>query len=173
MEIFLNLWNNWTNIEKISLSSLSLILFILLPLLILYITRNKKFLYFTTASLLSTALLTISSISLLNIISDITITYIFLLLPIIVLFIYILSLGTCVGYYQSHRNDKSFNFNQLKKEYFSDTIYISVFILLLFPAFSVFTSSTFLTLILLTTFVGTCVVWLNYTLFHYIVKLEK
>jgi hypothetical protein len=170
MEIFLNLWNNWTNVEKISMFSLFVILFVLIPLLVKFTTKNKKLFLFTIASLASSALLTVMGITLLSLISGITITYIFLLSPVIILFINMLNIGTCVGYYQLHKDSKGFNYNMIKKEYLHDSIYLTIFILLLFSAFSVFISSTFLAFIILTAIVSTGIVWINYALLYYIVK---
>lgn len=170
MEIFLNLWNNWTNIEKMSMFSLFAILVILIPLGVKFITKNNKLFYFSITSLASSALLTLFAIIFLNVILDLTITYIFLLAPVIILFINILNIGTCVGYYQTNKKSKTFSYNLLKKEYLSDSIYLTIFILLLFSAFSIFISSTFLAFILLTAAISVGMVWLNYILLYYIVK---
>jgi pheromone shutdown protein TraB len=170
MEIFLNLWNNWTNTEKIHTLTLFISLMILIPLLVLYISRNKKLFIFTISSLISSAILTLIGILFLNVVFNLTITYIFLLTPIIVLFINLLNIGTCLGYHELHKKQKHFNFIELKKEYIRDSIYLSIFILLLFSAFSVFLSSTFLVFIILSTVISIAVVWANYALLYYIVK---
>ena len=170
MEIFLNLYNNWTNIEKMSMFSLFAILMMLIPLAVKFVTKNDKLFYFTIASLVSSALLTLVAIIFLNVIFGLTITYIFLLAPVIILFINILNIGTCVGYYEENKNSKTFSYNMLKKEYINDSIYLTIFILLLFSAFSVFIFSSFLALILLTAVVSVGMVWLNYALLYYIVK---
>ena len=170
MEIFLNLYNTWTNIEKMSMFSLFAILMMLIPLAVKFVTKNDKLFYFTIASLVSSALLTLVAIIFLNVIFGLTITYIFLLAPVIILFINILNIGTCVGYYEENKNSKTFSYNMLKKEYINDSIYLTIFILLLFSAFSVFIFSSFLALILLTAVVSVGMVWLNYALLYYIVK---
>jgi hypothetical protein len=150
--------------------SLFAILFVLIPLLVQYTTKNKNLSLFTIASLASSALLTVMGLTLLNLISGMTINYIFLLSPIIILFINILNIATCVGYYQLHKDRKDFNYNMLKEEYIHDSIYLTIFILLLFSAFSVFLFSTFLAFIILTAVISVGVVWINYALLYYIVK---
>lgn len=170
MDMFLNLWNNWTNVEKTSMSSLFLILLIAIPLLVKFVTKNNKLFYFTIASLIVSAFVTLVGLVFLNIVFDLTITYIFLLSPIIILFINILNIGSCVGYYELHKKSKSFNYNMLKEEYIHDSIYLTIFILLLFSALSVFLFSTFLAFVALTGLVSVAVVWLNYALLYYIVK---
>lgn len=170
MDMFLNLWYNWTNVEKISISSLFLILAILIPLLVYFVTKNKELFYFTISSLVTSAFVTLLALIFLNLIFDLTITYIFLLSPIIILFINMLNIGTCIGYYELHKKSKSFNYNMLKEEYINDSIYLTIFILLLFSALSVFLFSTFLAFVALTGIVSITIVWLNYALLYYIVK---
>jgi len=170
MEIFLNLWNNWTNVEKISMLSLFGTLFVLIPLLVRFTTNNNKLFYFTIASLISNAVVTLLGILFISVILQISINYIFLLSPVIILFVNVLNIGTCVGYYKLNEKRKDFDYNMLKKEYLEDSIYLTLFILLLFSAFSVFLFSTFLAFILLTAVVSISVVWLNYFLLYYIVK---
>lgn len=169
MDMFLNLWYNWTNVEKISMASLFLILAILIPLLVKFVTKNNKLFYFTIASLISAAVLTLIGLIFLNLILDLTITYIFLLSPIIILFINLLNIGTCVGYHEYNKKSKSFSYTMLKQEYMNDSIYLTAFILLLFSALSVFLFSTFLAFIALTGIISIATVWVNYALLYYIV----
>ena len=170
MEIFLNLWQNWSNYEKVSTLIIFSLLLILLPLLIKLITNSRQLIFFSTISLISSAILTIIFIWFLNIIFSLTITYIFLLIPIILLFINILSIGTSVGYYTLHNKSKNFSMENLKKEYAKDSIQLSIFILLLFSAFSVFLSSTFFIFILIAAILSLAVIWINYIILHKLIK---
>jgi hypothetical protein len=170
MEIFLNLWNNWSNTEKIYILALFLILFVLIPLIVRVITKSNELFTFTMASLISSALIVLTSIWFLNVIFSVTIEYIFLLTPIIILFVNILNIGTCVGYYRLHSKSKGFNYSMVKKEYIRDSIQLSIFILLSFSALSVFLTSTFLIFILLTGAISLAVVWINYALLYWLVK---
>jgi hypothetical protein len=170
MEIFMNLWNNWTNIEKINTLSLYLSLLILLPLLVKIITKNNKLFIFSILSLLSSALITLLGITFLSVAFNYTITYIFLLTPIIVVFINLLNVGSSIGYYQLNKRDKNFSMNDLKREYIQDSIYLTIFLVLLFSALSIFITSTFLTFILLTGATSVAIIWVNYALLYYTVK---
>ena len=170
MEIFLNLWNNWSNLEKIYIFSLLFSILITLPLLVKITTKNNSLTIFTIATLFSSAFLTLLSIWFLNIVFSITITYIFLLTPIIVLFVNILNIGTCVGYYNLNSKKKNFSIVELKKEYIRDSIQLSIFILLLFSSLSVFLTSTFLIFILLSGFISLSIVWINYALLYKLVR---
>ena len=170
MEIFLNLWNNWSNTEKIHILVLFMILFVLIPVLVRLTTKNSELFTFTIASLLSSAIVTLVAIWFLNLAFSIVIEYIFLLTPIVVLFITILNIGTCVGYYRLHSKSKGFNYNMLKKEYIRDSIQLSIFILLSFSALSVFLTSTFFVFTLLTGGISLTVVWINYALLYWLIK---
>ena len=170
MEIFMNLWNNWTNIEKVSTLSLYLSLLILLPLLVKIVTKNNKLFIFSILSLLSSALITLLSITFLSVAFNYTITYIFLLTPIIIIFVNILNVGSSIGYYQLNKKNKNFNMNDLKREYIQDSIYLTIFLLLLFSALSIFLTSTFLVFILLSGITSIAVIWVNYALLYYTVK---
>lgn len=170
MEIFLNLWQNWSNYEKVSTLVMFSLLLIIFPLLIKLITNSRQLLFFSTISLVSSAILAIIFIWFLNIIFSITITYIFLLIPIILLFINTLSIGTSVGYYTLHNKSKNFSMGDLKKEYVKDSIQLSIFILLLFSAFSVFLSSTFFIFILITAILSLAVIWTNYIILLKLIK---
>ncbi len=166
----MNLWNNWTNIEKLSTLSLYLSLLILLPLLVKIVTKNNKLFIFSILSLLSSALITLLSITFLSVAFNYTITYIFLLTPIIVIFVNILNVGSSIGYYQLNKKNKNFNMNDLKREYIQDSIYLTIFLLLLFSALSIFLTSTFLVFILLSGITTIAVIWVNYALLYYTVK---
>jgi hypothetical protein len=166
----MNLWNNWTNIEKINTLSLYLSLLILLPLLVKIVTKNNKLFIFSILSLLSSALITLLGITFLSIAFNYTITYIFLLTPIIVVFINLLNVGSSIGYYQLNKKNKNFSMNDLKREYIQDSIYLTIFLVLLFSALSIFITSTFLTFILLTGATSVAIIWVNYALVYYTVK---
>jgi hypothetical protein len=60
--------------------------------------------------------------------------------------------------------------NDLKREYIQDSIYLTIFLVLLFSALSIFITSTFLTFILLTGATSVAIIWVNYALLYYTVK---
>jgi hypothetical protein len=145
-------------------------LLILLPLLVKIITKNNKLFIFSILSLFSSALITLLGITFLSVAFNYTITYIFLLTPIIVAFINLLNVGSSIGYYQLNRKNKNFSMNDLKREYIQDSIYLTIFLVLLFSALSIFLTSTFLIFILLTGATSVAIIWVNYALLYYTVK---
>ncbi len=170
MEIFINLWNNWTNIEKISTLSLYISLLILLPLLVKVVTKNNKLSVFSILSIFSSALLTLLGITFLSVAFNYPITYIFLLTPIIVIFVNLLNVGSSIGYYQLNKKNKDFDINDLKREYIRDSVHLTIFLVLLFSALSIFLTSTFLIFILITGATSVATIWINYALLYYLVK---
>lgn len=169
MEIFLDLWNNWTTLEKISGLSCFCIIFPLLPIAVKVITKNKSLSIFSTLSLLSTALFTLIGIVALRIVFDLEISHIFLLTPLVLIFVNILNIGTCVGYYSMHSKRKGFNLIELKEEYQKDSIQLTILILLLFLSLSIFLTSTFLVFIIFTGFLSLGIIWFNYALLYWLV----
>lgn len=170
MEIFLNLWNNWTSTEKTMTGFLFLIILVLIPGITYYITKKKSLTLFSIVSLLSSGFLTVLGITFLSVVFQLTITYIFLLVPVVILFINILNISTCIGYYKHTFKKDSFLLQELKREYIRDSIQLTIFLLLLFSALSVFLYSTFLVFILLTGILCVSVVWINYALIYWLVK---
>lgn len=169
MEIFLNLWNNWTTLEKISGLSCFCIIFTLLPVGVKIITKNKPLSIFSTLSLLSSALFTLIGIVALRIIFDLEISHIFLLTPLVLLFVNILNIGTCVGYYSMHSKRKGFTLIELKEEYQKDSIQLTILVLLLFFSLSIFLTSTFLVFIIFTGLLSLGMIWFNYALLYWFV----
>jgi len=170
MEIFLNVWNNWSIYEKTSISLILGISLIFLIVSVYFLTKDKMLAIWVSLSLLSSALITVLILWLLNIIFDITIVSVFIFVPFIVLFVNILSLGTSIGYYMDHKKDKNFEIVNLKKEFLRDSFQLTVFIFLMFCSLSVFLSSIFLILILVSGGISISVVWINYLLMYKLVK---
>jgi hypothetical protein len=166
----LTIIQSFNRIEIIYVLILFFLLFFLIPFFVKSVTKNDLFFQFTILSLFLSGVITITTLWILNSVFNIEMSYILSLSPIVILFVYILNVGTCVGYYKLHEKRKSFNYIELKKEFVRDSIQLSVFILLMFSALSFFLSSTFLTFILLTGGLSLTTIWVNYALLYRIVK---
>lgn len=164
MEIFVALWNNWSNYEKILTGEILLSLLILIPLIIYLFTKNRKLIIFSTISLVISAILTVISFTVLSLIFKIEITNIFLLIPLISLFVNILNLGTLVGFYCKSSKNKNFTFEALYKEYLRDTFKLSIVLITLFCLSTIFLSSILLSLLISSLSVCILTIWINYTL---------
>lgn len=170
MEIFLAIWNNWSLYQKITLSVMFILLFIIIVLLVRFSTKSKPFTIFTILSLVISACITVLGFLILNIVFDTTITYLYLLTPILVLIINILNISTSIGFYTKQKQKKEIDIVTLKKEFLRDSLQLSIFITILFSAFSMFLTGTSLTFILLTGGISVIMPWINYALIYWIFK---
>lgn len=162
MNIFMNLWTNWSNYEKVCTLSMYLIILAFLLSGIYLLTKEKRLVIFIFLSLITSAIITVLGILFLVTVLKIIITNIFLIVPLVIIFINTVSCGTCVGYLISNRHKKDFSHVEMIKEYIRDNINITIFTLLLFSSLSVFLSGNLLTLILLILCISLCTIWINY-----------
>lgn len=172
MELFINVWNNWVTQQKISFILLYGGCLILLLLGVYLATKNKRFVLYTFVSLLSSALITVLVLVLVHIIFSVTITYIFMLTPIIVLFINIISLGTELGYYTANRKTKDFGIVSMRQEMIRDSLQITVFVLLLFTSFSVFITGSLFVFVVVTGSICLVIPWVNCGLTYWLLKKD-
>ncbi len=173
MEIFKSIINNWSIYQLISLAGM----FIFVLLFILFASwvlsgKKKEFITFTTISLLSSGILTVLSFIILNQVFNESIRYIFLLTPIVVLFVEIISIGMLLGFFTSRKMHKEMDAYSLKKEMFKDSLQITVFIALLIIAFILSLTGTPFTFILLTSILSIGTIWINFLLVSIIFKDE-
>ncbi len=169
MEIIINLWNNWTSYEKVTLGFLLLLILLLIPLSIYIFTKHKTLVLISFFSLLIAGVLTLISFFVLNQIFGVTIVFLYKLVPFIILFVDILSLGTMTGYYTQNHKHKEFNVLEMKKEMLRDTFRLTIALLLLLTGISILTQSILL-LLLLTLGLSLAIIWINYTLLYRMYK---
>jgi len=169
MEIIINLWNNWTSYEKLTLGFLLLFILLLIPLSIYIFTKHKTLVLISFLSLLISGVLTLISFFVLNQIFGVTIVFLYKLVPFIILFVDILSLGTMTGYYTQNHKHKEFNVLEMKKEMLRDTFRLTIALLLLLTGISILTQSILL-LLLLTLGLSLAIIWINYTLLYRMYK---
>lgn len=169
MEMIISIWNNWTIYEKSTTIVLLLLILLLIPLSIYIFTKHTKLTLIAIYSLLITGLLTILSFFVLNQVFSITIVFLYKLVPFIVLFVDILSLGTMTGYYTQNHKHKEFNTLKMKDEMLKDTYRLTISLVLLFTGISILTPAILL-LLLLTLGISLIVIWVNYALLYRLYK---
>jgi len=126
-----------------------------------YFTKNKKFVYFSGASILASLFLTFIGLLLINTLFNITISYIFLLTPIVILTINLIHIGMSVGFYSIKKMQKYPNMKELKKEFLKDSLQISIFTILLFTSFLLFLDGIPFSFLLLTGILTVLITWVN------------
>lgn len=164
MDIFSALWNNWTNYQKILTIAITLLCFAIVVLCIYLFTKSNRITLFSIISLAISGLLTILSFIFLKLVFDISITEIFLISPLIVIFVNILNLGTLVGFYNLNSGSREFTFEMLYTEFLRDTFKLSFVLITLFCLCTIFVSSTLLFLLISSLVVSILTIWLNYIL---------
>lgn len=173
MEIFKSIINNWSIYQLLSLGGMFLFVLIFIVFASWFLSGKKKeFIILATISLLCAGILTVLSFIILNEVFNESIRYIFLLTPIFILFIEIISIGMILGFFTSQKMSKEMNSYLLKKEVFKDSLQITVFIALLVIAFILSLTGTPFTFILLTSILSLATIWINFLLVSIIFKDE-
>ena len=169
MEIILSLWNNWTTYEKLTTLGLVLIILLAIPTGIWLFTKHSKLALVSLLSLLIMGIMTLLSFIALNQIFNVTIIFIYQLVPFIVLFLNILSLGTMTGYFMQNHRHRDFDTLSMKTEMLKDTFALTIASILLFTGFSVLTPSLLIP-ILLSLVLALGSIWINYALLYKLLK---
>lgn len=169
MDIILNIFNNWTTYEKLTTLFLILIILIVIPGLVWIFTRHSNLALVSIFSLLTTGVLILTSLIILNQVFHVDITYTYKLLPFIAYFVNILCVGTMTGYYMQNHKHKSFDIKAIRAEGSKDALALSVSCVLLFSGFAALTPSILLP-ILLSLAVTIVVIWIHYLLLRKLIK---
>ena len=172
MEIIKHMLNNWSTYQQITLFLLVVLIIALLLLGIWIFTKNRKFLLFALTSLILSLLITFIGSQIANLVFEVPINYIFSLTPMIVIAMNIIHLGMSVGYYNSKKMKKYPDLNDLRKEFGKDSIQISIFTILLFTSFLIFTDGLTFSFLLLTEILIVLTTWLNFFLVKFFLKDE-
>ena len=169
MDMILSIWNNWTTYEKLTTFGLILAILFIIPACIWLFTKRSKLGLVSLLSLLAMGLITILSFVALNQIFGITITFIYKLVPFIVILLNILSLGTMTGYFMQNHRHHDFSIQNMKNEMLKDTSALTIACILLFSGFSILTPSLSIP-ILLSLVLSLGSIWINYALLHKLLK---
>ncbi|MBP5204660.1 hypothetical protein J6Z48_03420 [bacterium] len=170
MEIFTTVWKDWTMYQKSSLLLMGICIFIILISCIYIITRNRRLIIHAIASILCSAIFTVGTMVILHVVFDERISYIYMLIPLVVFLVDIISLSMNLGYYTSTRNKKSFSPISVKKELLRDSLQLSIFIILLFSAISVFMGGALFTFVIAMGATALLIPWTNYLLLYWIYR---
>ncbi len=170
MTLIQNILQNWSIYERNM--EIFLILGILtLALLSIYLsTNNKKILVLSSVSFVLVLLLNTFGIIIINSVFKINITEIFRMVPILSLLLIVSNLGILVGFYISKKNVKGFKISSIRKEYFSDSIKQSIFLVLLGISTLLFLSPQTVAIISVSFLSSVLAIWLTYWISKYILK---
>lgn len=142
-----------------------------LSLIAIYLsTNNKKILVLSSVSFVLVLLLNTFGILIINGVFKINITEIFRMVPILSLLLIVSNLGILVGFYISKKNIKGFKISNIRKEYFSDSIKQSIFLVLLGISTLLFLSPQTVAIISVSFLSSVLTIWLTYWISKYILK---
>lgn len=169
--MFKSIINNWSIYQLLSLAGMFIFVFLFISFATWVLSGKKKeFIKLSTFSLLSIGLLTILSFVILNVAFNISIRYLFLLTPIILLFVEIISIGMILGFFTSQKMNKKMDVFSFKKEVLKDSLQITIFIALLVMAFILSLSGIYFTFVLVTSILAIATIWINFLLVTLIFK---
>ena len=170
MNLFENISNSWSKYEiNIELAYL-LLIFTVSILTIYFSTKEKKILILSILSFTVATLSNLIGIYIVNTLFKIDISEIFKMIPLITYILILSNLGTLIGYYISKRNSKGFKISSVRKEYYSDTIKQTIFLLLLGSSTLLFLSVQTEVVVSISILSTVIAVWSTYAISKYILK---
>ncbi len=170
MTLLNNLLQNWSRYEIYTELSLLLSIFVIILLTIYLVTKNRKMLLLSTVAYVVASLLNIIGIFLVHILLKIEITEVFRIIPIITYILLASNIGILVGFYISRKDAKGFKIKSIRKEYLSDSIKQTVFLVLLGASIMLFTSVQTKLVISISILSTLLSIWFTYWLSKYILK---
>ncbi len=170
MNLIQNILQNWS-IYEISIEILLLLSILCVCLFTIYLsTKNRKILLLSLLSLSSLFLTNGIGIFLSNLIFKVHISEIFRIIPIISLIFLISNLGLLTGFYSSKKDAKGFKIYSIRKEYLSDSIKQTVFLLLLGISTLLFLSPQTEVIVAISILSAVFCIWFTYWLSRYILR---
>ncbi len=149
-----------------------LLIFILgISLLAIYwSTRNKSILILSAISFGLLLLFNFLGIFFINLLFSIHITEIFRIVPVISSILLVSNLGILVGFYLSKKGSKGFRISSIRKEYLSDSIKQTIFLILLGSSTLLFLSPQTEAIVSISILSTVSTIWLTYLASRYLLK---
>lgn len=170
MNLFENITNSWSNYE-INMEIFFLITIFLVSILTIYLlTKEKKLMILSVISLSLGIFSNFIGIYFVYLLFKIEITEIFKMIPLFTSILILSNLGILVGFFISQRHAKGFKISSIRKEYYTDTIKQTIFLLLLGSSTLLFLSvqtEAVVSISILSTILS---VWSTYGISKYILK---
>ena len=170
MTLIDNLLQNWSRYEIYMELSLLAGIFVVTIFTIFFTTKNKKISLLSMIALLLTAISNLLGIFLTNLIFSITITEVFRTIPVITALLVISNIGILVGFYLSKKDAKNFKIESIRREYLSDSIKQTVFLILLGSSIFLFSSVQTKSVTSISILSTLSSIWFTYWISKYILK---
>lgn len=170
MNMINSVLDNWSKYEINMEIFLILGIFLLTVASIYLSTKNRKILILSCISFVLVLILNSLGIFILTSIFKMHISEIFRLIPIISLILTVSNLGILVGFYISKKDAKGFKIGSIRKEYFSDSIKQSIFLMLLGASTLLFLSPQTEAIVSVSILSTVLTVWVTYWVSKYILR---
>lgn len=170
MNLVQNILKDWSIYERNM--EIFLILGILaISLMCIYLsTKSKKILILSSISLSLILILNLLGILIINGIFKIDISEIFKIIPVLSIVLAVSNLGILVGFYVSKKDSKGFKISDIKKEYLSDSVKQSIFLVLLGISTLLFLSPKTVSIVSVSFVSNILTIWLTYWISKYLLK---
>lgn len=170
MNLIQNVIQNWSRYELRTEIFLYLSIIAIVVLTIYLFSKNGKITLLSFISLCILLLLNFLGFIIISSLLKIQITEVFRMTPVISLVFLISNLGLLTGYYSSKKKMKEIKFANIRKEYMSDSIKETVFLILLGISTIFFLSPATEIVVSMSILTSIAAIWLTYWISKYILK---
>ena len=170
MNLIQNVIQNWSRYELRTEIFLYLSIIAIAVLTIYLFSKNGKITLLSFISLCILLLLNFLGFIIISSLLKIQITEVFRMTPVISLVFLISNLGLLTGYYSSKKKMKEIKFANIRKEYMSDGIKETVFLILLGISTIFFLSPATEIVVSMSILTSIAAIWLTYWISKYILK---
>lgn len=170
MNLIQNVIQNWSRYELRTEVFLYLSIIAIVVLTIYLFSKNRKITLLSFISLCILMLLNFLGFIIISSLLKIQITEVFRMTPVISMVFLISNLGLLTGYYSSKKRMKEIKFANIRKEYLSDSIKETVFLILLGISTIFFLSPATEIVVSMSILIGITTIWHTYWLSKYILK---
>lgn len=170
MNLIQNILKDWSIYER-NMEIFLIIGILALSLMCIYLsTKSKKVLILSSISLSLILILNFIGILIINGVFKVDISEIFKIIPVLSVILAVSNLGILVGFYVSKKESKGFKISDIRKEYFSDSVKQSIFLVLLGVSTLLFLSPKTVSIVTVSFISNILTIWLTYLLSKYILK---
>ena len=170
MNLIQNVIQNWSRYELRTEIFLYLSIIAIAVLTIYLFSKNGKITLLSFISLCILLLLNFLGFIIISSLLKIQITEVFRMTPVISMVFLISNLGLLTGYYSSKKKMKEIKFANIRKEYMSDGIKETVFLILLGISTIFFLSPATEIVVSMSILTSIAAIWLTYWISKYILK---
>lgn len=170
MNLIQNVIQNWSRYELRTEIFLYLSIIAIIVLTIYLFSKNGKITLLSFISLCILLLLNFLGFIIISSLLKIQITEVFRMTPVISLIFLISNLGLLTGYYSSKKKMKEIKFANIRKEYMSDSIKETVFLILLGISTIFFLSPATEIVVSMSILTSITAIWFTYWISKYILK---